>query len=72
MAITQTPTEPATRQLDPEEWWRFFDSQAQALLSMGGAEFLRRWEAGEWDGIADDPEHRDILYLAMLGAGERA
>lgn len=71
MTATTTSTETAVRYLTPEESRAFFDAQLQELLGIGGDEFLRRWDAGEWDGIADDLEHLDILYLAMLGAGER-
>lgn len=42
------------------------DRMARARLDMGGEEFLRRLDAGEWDEVIDDPEYRDVLYLAMV------
>ena len=43
-----------------------FNEQAQKLLGLSGAEFIRRWEAGELDTIADDPDHPEIMQLVML------
>ena len=44
----------------------FFDEQARALMSISGAEFLRRWDAGEFEACADDPERPEIMHLALL------
>ena len=54
------------RRLNPEESRQFFDEQARKALGMSGDEFLRRWDAGEFDAIADDPDHPEIMHLAML------
>jgi hypothetical protein len=35
-------------------------------MGMSGEEFLRRYDAGEFDDIFDDPDHPEILHLAML------
>jgi len=59
--------EPPVRDLSPEESRAFFDAKAQALLGISGDEFVRRWNAGDYDEIADDPAHSDIMYLAILG-----
>lgn len=55
--------------LDEEASWAFFDDKARELLGINGAEFLRRWDAGEYDEVADLPGNSDIIYLALLGAG---
>jgi hypothetical protein len=40
---------------------------ARELLGISADEFRRRWNAGEYDEIADDGDHSDITYLALLG-----
>jgi hypothetical protein len=40
---------------------------ARELLGISGDEFRQRWNAGEYDAIADDGDHSDIMYLALLG-----
>ena len=55
------------RDLSPAETRAFFDKKALSLLGISGDEFRRRWQAGDYDEIADDPEHSDIMYLALLG-----
>ncbi|HET8522634.1 MAG TPA: hypothetical protein VFL82_05325 [Thermomicrobiales bacterium] len=68
MAIKVDETEllPPIQWLTEEEANAYFDESAREMLGMSGEEFIRRWNAGEWAGIADTPEHRDKLYLAML------
>ncbi|MDQ3693093.1 MAG: hypothetical protein M3464_05655 [Chloroflexota bacterium] len=61
---------PPVRTMTLEEGQAFFDRLARELLGIGGEEFRRRYHTGRYDDILDDPDHRDILYLAMLGAGE--
>jgi hypothetical protein len=67
MSTTVSPTGVTTEELTFEESQRFFEAKALELLGITGAEFLRRWEAGEYLQIADDPEHSDVMYLAILG-----
>ncbi|MBA2518628.1 MAG: hypothetical protein H0V24_03095 [Chloroflexia bacterium] len=62
---------PPVRPMTLEEGQAFFDRLARELLGIGGEEFRGRYHAGRYDDILDDPDHRDILYLAMLGAGPR-
>ena len=59
--------EPEVIDLSPAESVAFFDGKARELLGISGDEFVRRWHAGEYDAIADDPAHSDIMYLAILG-----
>ncbi len=43
-----------------------FDRWAREMVNMSGAEFIQRWDAGEYRDIADRSEHRHILRLASL------
>ncbi len=54
-----------------EEAHAFFDRQARELLEISGEEFIRRWDAGEYDAVADRSGHTDVLYLAMLRPVDR-
>ena len=49
-----------------EEGRALFDAQARQLLNISGEEFLRRWDAGEYQDVADTPGQRHITRLAML------
>lgn len=69
--VEEESTVPAVIYLNDEEGRVLFDSTARELLGISGDEFLRRLRAGEYDGVPDDPEHWDILYLAMMGMGGR-
>lgn len=60
-------TEQPIREMTVEESRAFFDDKAHTLLGISGDEFRRRWNAGEYDAIADDPDHSDIMYLVLLG-----
>jgi hypothetical protein len=52
--------------LSPEAEQEYFDEQAREALGISGDEFRRRWRAGEYRDIADDPEHGEILRLAAM------
>ena len=71
MASTIDVLDPPVRDLDPRDSQRFFDAKSRELLGITGDEFLRRWAAGDYDDIADDPNHSDIMYLVLLGRGGR-
>ena len=49
-----------------EEAQQFFDAEAMKTLGISGDEFLRRWEAGEWQPVPDDTEVRKIAELSMM------
>jgi hypothetical protein len=59
-------TDGQVRFLSREEGRVFFDEQARQRLGISGEEFLRRWDAGEYDAIFDDPDHPEIVELYML------
>lgn len=48
-----------------QEAQRFFDAEAMNTLGISGNEFLRRWEAGEWQPVPNDTEGRKIARLSM-------
>lgn len=52
--------------VSPEEGKAIFDEAARTMMGMSGDEFIERWEAGEFDEIADTAGHRHIMYLALL------
>ncbi|MBA2277936.1 MAG: hypothetical protein H0W06_09270 [Chloroflexia bacterium] len=52
--------------LSAEEGRQLFDEFARELLHMDGEEFMRRWNAGEYEDLEDIPENGEILYLSML------
>lgn len=56
--------------LTMEESCAVFDQQVRRLMNgMSGEEFMRRWHAGEYYGIADQPGNRHIVRLSMMMPG---
>lgn len=47
-----------------------FDQEARRLLGMSGDEFLRRYDAGEFD--PNDPDHTSVVDLSMIASFGRA
>lgn len=66
MAATVPDVDIPVRYTTPEEGRALFDEQARKVMGMSGEEFLRRWDAGEYDEIADAPGYRHIMRLASL------
>ena len=66
MALPDPNELDAGRELTRAEARAIFDAQARKLLGISGEEFLRRWDAGEYDAIADDRDHPEIMRLALL------
>ena len=62
---------PPVVELTREEARALFDARAREWMGMSGEEFLRRLDAGEFDNIFDDPNHPEILDLAMMRAFAR-
>ena len=61
------PSLPPMRLLTISESQAFFDDMVRRRLGISGDEFVRRYYAGRYDDILDDPHYSDLLYLAMLG-----
>lgn len=43
-----------------------FDERARKLMNISGEEFSRRWDAGEFDDVANDEDHPEVGELAAL------
>ena len=61
-------TEPTDipRYVTPEEGRAIFERQVRKTMNMGAEEFIQRWEAGEFDEIADKAGLRHIIELALM------
>ncbi len=49
-----------------EEGRRMFDEAAQEWLGIGGDEFLRRYDAGEYGDMVETEDSRHIVDLDLL------
>ena len=63
MAQTRPKAKRRRTTFTPEEGRAHFDEQARRLLGMEGEEFVRRWEAGEFD---DNPDRRGVIELSIV------
>jgi hypothetical protein len=63
MATTTPPTNSQIRELTREEGLALLDREARRRLCMSAEEFIRAWDAGQFD---DDPDRPDVMYVAML------
>ncbi|MEA2641431.1 MAG: hypothetical protein QOF51_2825 [Chloroflexota bacterium] len=62
MAKTKRP-EATYRIVSEEEGRAIFDAEARKLMNVSGEEWVRRYDAGEYD---DDPRHEEIVELSLL------
>jgi hypothetical protein len=65
------PGKPRYIELNTEETPAAFERHARELLDTSGEKFVRRWNAREYDEIADDGEHSENMLLAMFGYGDK-
>jgi hypothetical protein len=57
--------------LSRHEAFQIFDAEVRRLMGgMSGEEFMRRWDAGEFDEVADEPGNRHIMRLALMMPGD--
>jgi hypothetical protein len=54
------------RFIDDDEAREVFDRNAQRLLGISGDEFLRRYDAGEYNRPLEDPEEENIMIMLMM------
>lgn len=54
---------PPARELTAEEARIIFDQEARRCPGLTGEEFIRAWDAGEFD---DDPDRPEVMGVAML------
>ena len=63
MAATPQRANGHIRELTPEEARDLLEHAARRYLDMSADQFIRAWEAGEFDA---DPDRPDVMYVAML------
>ena len=56
------------KELTREEGRELFDRLARGYLRMSGAEFVRAWEAGDFQNDAEQPEVAQLVMLMPLAA----
>lgn len=66
MAETKRRIDNDARWLTDEEAHAIFDAEARRVMQMSGEEFLRRYDAGEYDDVPDDVDHLDFMDLVFL------
>lgn len=66
MVATTDQKIPPIHHLTRDEAREIFDRQAHRELDMSGEEFVRAWDAGEFDDVIDGPNHLQIMNVAML------
>ncbi len=54
------------RWLEPDEERQLFDKRARALMNMGGPEFLRRLDLGEFDQALEEEDDLNLSHLVSL------
>jgi hypothetical protein len=54
------------RFVDDDEAREMFDREARRLMGMSGEEFLRRYDAGEYNRPLEDPEEENIMMMLMI------
>ncbi|MCA9860868.1 MAG: hypothetical protein KC438_14160 [Thermomicrobiales bacterium] len=52
--------------LSGEEARAYFEQEIQRLLGMSGDEFLRRYDAGEYEDMEETLENRNFLRASFL------
>jgi hypothetical protein len=63
METTTQGTNGQIRELTREEGLALLDREAQRYLHMSAEQFIKAWEAGDFD---EDPDRPDVMYVAML------
>lgn len=56
---------PPVVELSDEEARVFFDGETRRLVGLSGAEFLRRYDRGDYAGIEEDEFGRAVVMLEM-------
>jgi len=63
----RTKTSVRIHRLSTDAARRLFDREARRHVRMSGKEFLRRWEAGKFNGQADSSAVRRVAMLLPFG-----
>lgn len=64
MATARRTRNAGIREISYEEGWALLKEQAQRLLHMGAAEFIRKWQAAEFGD--PDETNPDISSVVMM------
>lgn len=59
------------KELSSEEAHELFDRMAQFNLDISGDEFLRRWDAGEYQDLLDDVNVKTMKFYMLLVRDKR-
>jgi hypothetical protein len=62
VSTPQVESDTRWQTLTREEGRRLFEERAQTYMHMSGAEFKRKWDAGE----IEDPDRFEVLHVAFL------
>ena len=54
--------------LTPLQSWQQFDEAAHHYLQMSGEDFIRAWDAGQFDAF---PERPEVVHVLMLRPFDR-
>jgi hypothetical protein len=54
---------PEVHELTEDQAWDIVDRRARQYLGMTADDFIRAWEAGEFD---DDPDRPEVMRVAIL------
>jgi hypothetical protein len=66
MSLTTEQLIEGVKELTPEEGRAFFEDEVQRLLGITAKDFLRRLDAGEYNGVYDTPGYWQIGHLELL------
>ena len=66
MTDTVSQTEQGVHWLSDDEAHAIFDAEARDVMGMSGEEFLRRYDAGDFQDVHQDGENRAFVGLEML------
>ena len=70
MATTAGRRKPRIREITREEGLAMLDAQTRRYLGMSAEEFIRKWDAGEFDEPDPDTQPH-LIRLSMLIPGAR-
>ena len=66
MAGTAQRTQSSVQWLSDEAARAAFDAEARRVLGISGAEFLRRYDAGEFAGHPDTSDEADLDFWGLV------
>jgi len=66
MTDTAHRTESEVRWLSDDEAHAIFDAEARDVMGMSGEEFLRRYDAGEFDDHPDTSDKHDLDFWGLV------